>query len=88
MDIFAPGAEVYSAWKDGDASYSVQSGTSMATPFVSGLVTYLMSREGLTGPGNLAERVRGLGTKGKVKDPGAGSQNLIAFNGNPADLRM
>lgn len=81
VDIFAPGTEILSAGKEGDESYGVQSGTSMACPFVSGLVTYLMSREGIQGPVSIAERVRALATKGRVVNAN-GSPNLVVFNGN------
>lgn len=36
IDVAAPGVEVYSAWKSPD-NYNTISGTSMATPFVSGI---------------------------------------------------
>lgn len=41
VDIFAPGHNVYSTWKNG--AYCYQSGTSMATPFVVGVVAMLKS---------------------------------------------
>ncbi len=41
VDIFAPGAEIYSTWNDG--TYAYDSGTSMATPFVVGVVAMLKS---------------------------------------------
>ncbi|KXJ96038.1 putative alkaline protease 1 [Microdochium bolleyi] len=84
VDLFAPGTEIVSAAKDSDTSYGVQSGTSMACPFVSGLVTYLMSREGVQGPASIVERIRALATKGAVVNSN-GSPNLVAFNGNPAE---
>ncbi|KAI1101453.1 subtilisin-like protein [Jackrogersella minutella] len=85
VDIFGPGNNIYSAWKDSDSAYQTMSGTSMASPHVAGLVTYLMSREFITGPANLTSRLIQLGTPNKVQNIN-GSPNLIAFNGNKAEL--
>ncbi|KAI1415837.1 subtilisin-like protein [Hypoxylon sp. FL1857] len=85
VDIFAPGNNIYSAWKDSDSSYQTMSGTSMASPHVAGLVTYLMSREFISGPKNITNRLVELGTPNKVQNA-KGSPNLIAFNGNKAEL--
>lgn len=85
VDIFAPGNNIYSAWKDSDTSYMTMSGTSMASPHIAGLATYLMSREFVSGPADVAKRMVELGTPGKVKNPN-GSPNVIAFNGNKAEL--
>ncbi|KAL7629541.1 hypothetical protein AAE478_001062 [Parahypoxylon ruwenzoriense] len=85
VDVFAPGADIASAWKDGDAAYFTMSGTSMASPHVAGLVTYLMSREGVAGAANVTARVKELATADKVKDA-RGSPNFIVFNGNRAEL--
>ncbi|KAI0148039.1 subtilisin-like protein [Hypoxylon sp. NC0597] len=85
VDIFGPGSDIYSAWKDSDTSYQTMSGTSMASPHVAGLVTYLMSREFISGPTNITNRLIALGTPNKVQNAN-GSPNLIAFNGNKAEL--
>ncbi|KAI1779548.1 subtilisin-like protein [Hypoxylon cercidicola] len=85
VDIFAPGVNIYSASYDSDSGYATHGGTSMACPYVSGLVTYLMSRELISGPAAIASRLTELATQEKVKDP-KGSPNMIAFNGNKAEL--
>lgn len=86
LDLFAPGVGVYSAFNTNDTSYAVLSGTSMSSPHVAGLITYLMSREStLTTPAQVKDRIKELATKNKVKDP-LWSPNLIAFNGNAGGL--
>ncbi len=86
LDIFAPGVGILSAFMESDTSYATMSGTSMASPYVAGLVTYLISREGnLTTPALVRDRIIQLATKDKVKDP-MGSPNLIAFKGNAEEL--
>jgi subtilisin len=53
VDVIAPGVAVYSTWKDG--GYSTISGTSMATPHVSGVAALIKAvNPGLTGADVLA----------------------------------
>ncbi|KAB5578875.1 extracellular alkaline serine protease [Coniochaeta sp. 2T2.1] len=81
VDIYAPGSGIPSAWIGSNSGTGTMSGTSMACPHVSGLVLYLMAKEGLSNPGAIAARIKGLGSQGVVTGLGSGSPNLLAYNG-------
>jgi oryzin len=84
LDIYAPGTGVLSTWITANNSTKFLSGTSMATPHVTGLVLYLMAKEGLATPAAVVARLNALATTNSVKSIGSKSPNLIAYNGNGA----
>ncbi|VUC22847.1 unnamed protein product [Clonostachys rosea] len=81
LDLFAPGVDVLSSYIGHAQAWARYSGTSMACPHVSGLALYLMRKEGLTSPAAVTKRIIDLATKNVVIDAGAGSPNLLAYNG-------
>ncbi|KAI1502424.1 peptidase S8/S53 domain-containing protein [Biscogniauxia marginata] len=85
VDIFAPGDGIRTASYWSDDAYVAPSGTSVACPHVAGLATLLRAREDLPAPIDVWNRIFKLGTKDRVQDA-RNSANLIAFNGNPAEL--
>ncbi|KAG6354561.1 hypothetical protein INS49_004579 [Diaporthe citri] len=85
VDIFAPGVDTLSSWIGSDTATNTISGTSMATPHVSGLVLYLKSvLGGLEAPADVAAKLTELATEGVLTGLGTGSPNLLAYNGNGA----
>lgn len=84
LDIYAPGTSVLSAWIGSNTATNTISGTSMATPHVTGLVLYLIALEGLSTPAAVIARIKALATSGKITSIGSGSPNLIVYNGNGA----
>lgn len=84
LDIYAPGSDVLSAWIGSNTATNTISGTSMATPHVTGLVLYLIAYEGLTTADDVVARLKELATAGQITDIGTGSPNLIVYNGNGA----
>ncbi|KAK4545712.1 hypothetical protein LTR36_002666 [Oleoguttula mirabilis] len=59
VDVYAPGENVISAWIGGPNMVNSLSGTSMATPHVTGIVAYAMGNETLAqNPGLMKEWVR------------------------------
>jgi oryzin len=82
VDVLAPGSAILSAWFTSNSATNSISGTSMATPHVSGLALYLAALENINTPAALTARIKALGTTDKVRSLKAGSPNLIAYNGN------
>ncbi|HET9317326.1 MAG TPA: S8 family peptidase [Vicinamibacteria bacterium] len=81
VDLFAPGVEIRSAWNDG--GYLPQSGTSQATPHVSGIAALFLNEVGDVPPALVHENVVASATPGKLSGflPDVpGSPNLLAFS--------
>ncbi|KAH9886841.1 subtilisin-like protein [Xylariomycetidae sp. FL2044] len=84
VDIFAPGTNVLSTWTGG--STNTISGTSMATPHITGLGAYLLALEGSRDPEALCAYIQELATEDALTGVRSGTVNLLAFNGNPDEL--
>ncbi|KAF5664035.1 alkaline protease (oryzin) [Fusarium denticulatum] len=87
VDIMAPGVDVVSASYLSDNGTYIESGTSMATPHVSGLVLYAQSVYGITGVDTTTKYIKKYATNNKVVGNRQGSPNLIANNNNFAQSR-
>ncbi|KAL1794473.1 hypothetical protein ACET3X_007894 [Alternaria dauci] len=86
VDIFGVGTNVLSASPRSDTASRITTGTSMASPAVAGLISYLRALEGPSTAAEIKARVYELATPDVVADT-RGSVNLLAFNGNPSALR-
>jgi cerevisin len=89
VDIFAPGHEILSSWIGGkDAKKSI-SGTSMATPHVSGTVAALLSRKALweMDPKQMKTEIQELATKEVLRNipEYSNTVNYLLFNGINGD---
>ena len=74
VDLFAPGAEITSAWHTGDGATNTISGTSMAAPHVAGVVAQLLQRQPQAG----ARRHRQGRPGGHRQRPGRRPQERLA----------
>ncbi|KAB2578899.1 putative peptidase s8 s53 subtilisin kexin sedolisin protein [Lasiodiplodia theobromae] len=86
VDLYAPGVTTYSSYYNSDTAYAVASGTSMATPHISGLLAYLLASDSsLNDPATLKAYVKSLAVSGYLTagdaDVTPGGELIIAQNG-------
>jgi len=81
-DIWAPGVNIHSGWYTSDTAYNTISGTSMATPLVSGLIAYYSddSSATITRHQALAE-LQKVGTPDAIRNNPAATVNILAATG-------
>jgi subtilisin family serine protease len=87
LDIFAPGRNISSAWNTNDTTTNTISGTSMATPHVTGAAAlYLSSYPGAT-PDQVTTALTKNATANIVTNAGTGSPNKLLYTTmTPSDL--
>ncbi|KAK1765483.1 subtilisin-like protein [Phialemonium atrogriseum] len=84
VDIFAPGTGVLSTWIGSTTATNTISGTSMATPHITGLGAYLLALLGKKTPAELCSYIASTAISGTLTGIPSGTVNLLAFNGNPS----
>lgn len=79
VDVIAPGENIKSTWKDG--SYKEESGTSMATPFVTGAIAQMINKWGEMSPAQVKRHLKECCTMLPMPQiyQGAGLVNLQAL---------
>jgi len=77
-NIFAPGQNVLSAWIGSNTATNTISGTSMACPHVTGIVSDMWGRRRSDLSPAIRDRVFEIALRDRVINPGAGSPNLLA----------
>jgi subtilisin family serine protease len=75
--IFAPGQNVLSAWIGSTTATNTISGTSMACPHVTGVVSDMWGRRRGASPQEIRERINSIALRDRVTNPGVGSPNLL-----------
>jgi subtilisin family serine protease len=80
LNLFAPGADIESAWKDDDYDYRVYSGTSFAAPHVTGIAANYLGRNPTATTTTVKSAIVNNATTGVVKNPGTGSPNRLAYS--------
>jgi cerevisin len=66
VDIWAPGVGIISLGITSDTAVRTLDGTSMATPFVTGLVAYFLTLEGTMSPLQMKQQLRSVTTNGAI----------------------
>ena len=79
VDIFAPGSSITSSWATSDTATATISGTSMATPHVTGATAlYLQAFPG-SSPATIRNALVGNATLNHVTNAGTGSPNRLLY---------
>ncbi|MFI5911154.1 S8 family serine peptidase [Dactylosporangium sp. NPDC051541] len=77
LDLFAPGVSITSSSNAGDTATTVMSGTSMATPHVTGAAALYLSAHPAATPGQVRDALVAGSVTGVVANTGSGSPNRL-----------
>jgi subtilisin family serine protease len=80
VDIFAPGSSITSAWRTSDTATNTISGTSMATPHVTGVAALFLETDPTASPATVTAAIINSSTPNKVSNAGTGSPNRLLFS--------
>jgi subtilisin family serine protease len=85
LDIFAPGSSITSAWNTSNTATNTISGTSMATPHVTGAAALVLAQHPSFTPQQVRDSLVNSATIGVISGVGTGSPNRLLFvdNGTP-----
>ena len=80
LNLFAPGAQIESAWNTSDYAYTTGSGTSFASPHVAGIAANYLGRNTTATPSAVKSAIVSAATPNVVWDAGTGSPNKLAYS--------
>ncbi|GLZ41592.1 S8 family serine peptidase [Actinokineospora sp. NBRC 105648] len=81
LDIFAPGTDIVSASYSSNTGSATMTGTSMASPHVTGAAAVYLGQNPSATPAQVRNALVNNGTTGKVTSPGSGSPNVLLYTG-------
>ncbi|GHF46686.1 S8 family peptidase [Amycolatopsis bartoniae] len=81
LDIFAPGSSIKSDWIGSTTATNTISGTSMATPHVTGAAALYLATHTTASPATVRNALVAAATTGKVTSAGSGSPNALLYTG-------
>jgi subtilisin family serine protease len=79
LDIFAPGSSITSDWYSSNTATNTISGTSMASPHVTGAAALVLGRNPTFTPAQVRDSLVTSATPNVVTSPGTGSANRLLF---------
>jgi len=80
LDLFAPGSSITSSWNTSDTATNTISGTSMASPHVTGVAALFLETNPTASPATVAAAIINGSTPNKVTGAGTGSPNRLLFS--------
>jgi len=80
VDVFAPGNNITSAWYSSTTATNTISGTSMASPHVTGVAALYLQGNPSASAATVASAITSTATTGVVTSPGTGSPNRLLYS--------
>lgn len=80
VDIFAPGSDLVGGWIGPANTYRSSSGTSNASPIVSGIVALMLEKNPLLTQFQVEKQLKANATRDVLFNIGDGSENLLAYS--------
>lgn len=80
VDLFAPGSNITSSWSSSATATNTISGTSMATPHVTGVAALALQANPQATPGSVSKFILSNATPNRLSSLGAGSPNKLTYS--------